>query len=150
AASTRPSASRVPCRTASAERLPAPTPCTTLSSCPARTAPSRAAARGSPAPALAAGARAVGDRRCASRGGRGQRGELDALDLGDRQLEEARAHRAEHLRLARRQEAARALARRVVLEPLARKRLRDLACRFLGGEDERHVASEHALEDRTD
>ena len=41
-------------------------------------------------------------------------------------------------------------SRRVVLDPLAREGLRDLARGLLGGEDERHVAAEHALEDRPD
>ena len=75
---------------------------------------------------------------------------VDALDLADRQLEEARAHLAELLRVAGRQEAVGALAGLVVLDPLARERLGHLARRLLGGEDERHVAAEDALEDRAD
>ena len=68
----------------------------------------------------------------------------------DRELEEAAPQLAEELRVARRQEAVRALAADVVLDPLPRERLRDLARGLLRGEDERDAAPEHALEDRAD
>ena len=72
------------------------------------------------------------------------------LDLVDRQLQEALAHRAERGGVAGGEEAVGALAPRLVLDPLARERLGRLARRLLGREDEGHVAAEHALEDRPD
>ena len=57
---------------------------------------------------------------------------------------------AEERRIAGGQEAVFALASRVVLDPLACQRLGHLARGLLGREDERHVAPEHALEDRPD
>ena len=70
------------------------------------------------------------------------------LDLAERQLEEALAELAEERRVAGREEAVGALAAGLVLDPLARERLGDLARGLLGREDERHVAAEDALEDR--
>ena len=74
----------------------------------------------------------------------------DVLDLGDRELQEAAAHRPERVRVAGGQEAVGALALGVVLDPLAGERLRHLARGLVGGEDERHVAAEDALQDRPD
>src|SRR5260221_13917639 len=54
-------------------------------------------------------------------------GELDVLDLADRQLQEARAGDLEDLRVARGQEAVGALAARLVLHPLPRNRFGYLA-----------------------
>ena len=79
-----------------------------------------------------------------------ERGDLDVLGDVDRELEEAPPGLAEELRIAGREEAVRTFARVVVLDPLARERLGDLARRLLGGEDERHAAPEDALEDRPD
>ena len=79
-----------------------------------------------------------------------ERRDLDVLGRLDRELEEAAAHLAEELRVARGQEAVRALAAVLVLDPLPRERLRDLARGLLRREDERHAAAEHALEDRAD
>src|SRR4051794_23497570 len=70
------------------------------------------------------------------------------LDRAERQLEEARAERPEQLRIAGRQEAVLALATAVVLEALARERLRHLARRLVRREDQRDVAAECPLEDR--
>src|SRR5204862_7791688 len=64
-------------------------------------------------------------------------------------LEEALAERSEGLGLARGEEAVASLAR-TGLDALAGKRLGHLARRLLRREDERDVASEHALEDRSD
>ena len=72
------------------------------------------------------------------------------LDGVDRELEEAASHLAERVRVPGRQEAVGALAGGIVLDPLPRQRLRDLACGLLGREDERHVAAEDPLQDRPD
>ena len=72
------------------------------------------------------------------------------LDRVDRKLEEAASHLAERVSVTGRQEAVGALPGRIVLDPLARERLGDLAGGLLGGEDERHVAAEDPLQDRTD
>ena len=68
----------------------------------------------------------------------------------ERKLEEPLAELAEERRVAGRQEAVGALAVAVVLPALAASVVVDLARRLLGREDERHVASEDALEDRPD
>src|SRR6266568_911444 len=99
--------------------------------------------RRSPAPPRE---RAKGERSC----GRLERRELDVLDLGDRQLQEAQAQVAKGRCVTGGQEAVVAVARAVVLDSLARKRLRDFACGFLRREDERDLPTEHALEDRSD
>ena len=72
------------------------------------------------------------------------------LDVLDRELQEAPPHLAERIRVPGRQEAVGALAGRVVLEPLPRERLRDLAGGLVGLEDERDVAAEDPLQDRPD
>ena len=84
---------------------------------PATRGRTHAAARGSPAARRARGARPAVVRRVASRAscadGSRRRLELgngDALDLCDRQLQEAAAHRPEGRRVARRQEPIRPLA----------------------------------------
>jgi hypothetical protein len=79
-----------------------------------------------------------------------QRRQLDVLHVSDRQLQEADAHLTERLGIAGREEAIRPLARDLVPVALARERLRNFVRGLLGGEDERHIASEHALEDRAD
>src|SRR5262245_30611846 len=72
--------------------------------------------------------------------------ERDALDVDERQLQEALAELAEERRIARREEAVRAEAIACVLPVLARQRFRHLARRLLGREDEGDVAAEDALE----
>ena len=76
-------------------------------------------------------------------------GELDVLDLGDRQLQEARAHRAKRLRIARGEEAVRALAVASFSSPSARGSPRPRA-QSPPPRTRAHVASEDALEDRPD
>ena len=70
------------------------------------------------------------------------------LDLADGELQEATPHLAERGRVTRREEPIGAFALGVVLDALARERLRRLTRGLLGGEDERDVTSEHSLEDR--
>src|SRR5438876_6921324 len=79
-----------------------------------------------------------------------QRRQLDVLDLGDRQLQKPLAQRAERFRIAGGQEPVRALARLVVLDPLAGERPSDLSRGLLGREDERDASPEHTLEDGAD
>src|SRR6266511_1337698 len=70
----------------------------------------------------------------------------DLFDPADRQLQEALAERAELLRLPVREEANRALARRVARSSFAVERLRHLTRRLLGREDQSRRPAEHALE----
>src|SRR5581483_6678396 len=77
-------------------------------------------------------------------------GDLDVVDAGDRQLQEATTLLAERVGLAGRQEPVRPLPRAVVLDALARQRLGDLARGLVRGEDEAHVTPERALEHRLD
>src|SRR5438105_2093097 len=149
-ASTRRLANPAPSRTASAGCRPGSTPCRAPSCGPARGAPTRAAARGSPAGARAAAARRAAARRRGSCGRRAQRVPADVRDLGGRELEEPGPHRPERGRVAGGEEAVRALAGRVVLDPLPGQRLSDLARRLLGAEDEGDAAAEDPLEDRPD
>src|SRR5205807_5076530 len=116
-----------------------------------RTAPIRAAALGSREGAPANGGhRRVGRLIDPPSSGRPERRQIDVLDLVDRQLQEARAQRAEGTRITGREETIEALALAVVLVTLPCQRLRDLACSLLRREHERHLTAEHALEDRTD
>ena len=91
-----------------------------------------------------------GARRDGSCRGLGELRDGHVLDLPERELQEAVAERAERGRVAGRQEAIGAFAGGVVLDALSRERLGNLARGLLGGEDERDVAAEDALEDRTD
>src|SRR5439155_802292 len=79
-----------------------------------------------------------------------ERRDGDMLHFANRQLEEAAAELAEGLGIAGREEAVGTFAAALVLDALALERLRDLASRLLGREDELHVAAEDALEDLAD
>ncbi len=83
-----------------------------------------------------------------SRGSLGEVGEIDGLDLVDRELEEAGAGGAKVRGVAGRQETVGALTGPVVLDPLAGEGLGDLAGGLLRREDERDAAAEDSLEDR--
>src|SRR5439155_23166025 len=109
------SASRASAHRAIAARLPGSTRCTAPSSCPARRGRRRAAARGSRAAARADAADPERDRRRASGDGV-EDGELDVLDVRNRQLQEAHADCAERLWIAGGQEAVTPLTRSLVLD----------------------------------